>query len=111
MDPLTALSVAGTIVQFVDFGTKLLTHATELYQSSRGTLRSNDEIELVTTDLRGLITKLRQPCHSERDIELSSDDVLQQATFQKLCDEATKLAEELVERLDKLKVKNGKNKI
>ncbi|KAG4418327.1 hypothetical protein IFR04_008536 [Cadophora malorum] len=111
MDPLTALSVAGTIVQFVDFGTKLLTHATELYQSSRGTLRSNDEIELVTTDLRGLITKLRQPCHSERDIELSSDDVLQQATFQKLCDEATKLAEELVERLDKLKVRNGKNKI
>ncbi|KAL2061695.1 hypothetical protein VTL71DRAFT_7073 [Oculimacula yallundae] len=111
MDPLTALSVAGTIVQFVDFGTKLLTHATELYHSSRGALRSNDEIELVTTDLRGLITKLRQPYHSGRDTEPLSDDDLQQTTFQKLCDEATKLAEELAGRLDKLKVKNGKNKI
>lgn len=60
MNPLTTLSPAGTIVQFVDFETKLLSHATELYKSSVGTLRSNDELELVPTDPRGLITKLRQ---------------------------------------------------
>lgn len=60
LDPLTALSVAGTIVQFVDFGTKPLSQANELYKSSVGTLKSNYELELVMTDLRGLVIKLRQ---------------------------------------------------
>jgi hypothetical protein len=112
MDPLTALSVAGTIVQFVDFGTKLLSQATELYKSPVGTLRSNNELELVTTDLRGLITKLRQSYSSKNDAESSSsEDVQQRRSFEKLCDEAATLAEELIVRLNKLKVKDGRQRI
>jgi hypothetical protein len=111
MDPLTALSVAGTVVQFVDFGTQLLSHATELYKSSAGTLRSNNELELVTTDLSGLVLKLRQSYYSEIDAELSNEEVQQQTNFEKLCDEAATLAEELIERLDRLKVKDGKRRI
>lgn len=111
MDPLTALSVAGTIVQFVDYGTKLLSQATELYKSSVGTLRSNNELELVTTDLRGLVAKLRQSYYSEGGAEPSSEDAQQRMSFERLCDEAATLAEELIERLDKLKVKDGKQRI
>jgi hypothetical protein len=114
MDPLTALSVAGTIVQFVDFGTKLLSQATELYKSPVGTLRSNNELELVTTDLRGLITKLRQSFKNstENDAERSpSEDVQQRTSFETLCNEAATLAEELIVRLNKLKVKDGKQRI
>jgi hypothetical protein len=114
MDPLTALSAAGTIVQFVDFGTRLLSQATELYKSPVGTLRSNNELELVTTDLRGLITKLRQSFKnsSENDPECSpSEDVQQRTSFERLCNEAATLAEELIVRLNKLKVKDGKQRI
>ena len=111
MDPLSALSVAGTIVQFVDYGTRLLSRANELYNSSVGTLCPNNELELVTTDLRGLITKLRQSFNSESDIDPLSAEAQHQKSFEKLCDEATKLAKELVERLDKLKVKDGKHRL
>jgi len=59
MDPLTALSLAGNVVQFVDFGCQLLSHSRELYRSPRGSLAADDEIHLVTVDLRALILKLR----------------------------------------------------
>jgi hypothetical protein len=106
MDPLTALSVAGTIVQFVDYGTRLLSNARELYKSSAGTLDANNELELVTTDLQALITKLRA------SVPLSEDQGDgEPSSFETLCDEAAKVAEELLGRLDKLKNKKETHKI
>jgi hypothetical protein len=109
MDPLSALSVAGTIVQFVDYGTKLLSNARELYRSSVGTLDANNELELVTTDLRALIAKLRMSFYS-RAFDPGSVEAQQRASFDRLCDDAAKLAEELLERLDKLKNRKEKHK-
>ncbi|KAH8802965.1 hypothetical protein F5884DRAFT_684142 [Xylogone sp. PMI_703] len=111
MEPLTALSFAGTIIQFVDFGTKLLSKTSELYKSSVGTLQTNDELELVTTDLRGLVTKLKVSNCSNGEPEDSYDGIAQQTSFSRLCDEAAVLAEELIGRLEKLKVKDGKRRI
>jgi hypothetical protein len=59
MDPLSALSLAGTVVQFVDFGCKLLAEGRQIYQSSSGRLNTNEEIELITNDLQTLVKKLR----------------------------------------------------
>jgi hypothetical protein len=42
MDPLTELSVAGTILQFVEFGSSVLKNGTEIF------LPVSEEIELVT---------------------------------------------------------------
>lgn len=102
MDPLTALSVAGTIVQFVDFGSKLLSAAQDLYKSTSGSLTVNDEIELITSDLLAVTLKLRP------DPKLGHE-------FQRICDEAARLAQEMLGRLDKLKmgtkgVEGSKNK-
>jgi hypothetical protein len=41
MDPLTALSVAGNAVQFVDFGSKILFKSYKLYKSQDGVLMEN----------------------------------------------------------------------
>lgn len=60
MDPLTALSLAGTIVQFVDFGSKLLVECHQLYKSKSGSLTVNDELSLATEDLRMVVDKLQQ---------------------------------------------------
>lgn len=37
MDPLSALSIAGNVIQFLDFSTKLFKEAREIYHSSSGT--------------------------------------------------------------------------
>lgn len=49
LDPFTALSLAGNIVQFVDFSSKLVNEASEIYRS--GSTKANDELETVTNDL------------------------------------------------------------
>jgi hypothetical protein len=59
MDPLSALSLAGTVVQFVEFGGKLLKEGRELYRSTTGSLTVNDELELVVVDLQALVAKLK----------------------------------------------------
>jgi hypothetical protein len=94
MDPLTAVSLAGTIVQFVDYSTKLLLSGRDLYRSSSGKLEPNEELELVTTDLVAVCDKLRHQGNLGPD-------------FEKVCGEANKVARELLRRLDRLKVTKG----
>ncbi|PMD21752.1 hypothetical protein NA56DRAFT_748726 [Hyaloscypha hepaticicola] len=107
MDPLTVISLVGNIVQFVDFGSKLLSNAIELYWSPIGNLAGHHQLELVTTDLHALISKLRQSFHPEND-RSSEESEAQRKCFEAICDEAAKVAEELATRLDKLKVKDGR---
>lgn len=107
MDPLSVVSLVGTIVQFVDFGGKLLSNAIELYRSPVGTLAAHHELELVTTNLQALISKL-QHAASSGDEASSQEFASQQKVLEALCDEAVRVAKELVNRLEKLKVKDGK---
>jgi hypothetical protein len=107
MDPLSVVSLVGTIVQFVDFGGKLLSNAVELYRSPIGTLAAHHELELVTTDLQALISKLRQSLYSGNEPP-GQETASQRESFEVLCDEAVKVAEELVNRLERLKIKDGK---
>jgi hypothetical protein len=100
MDPLTALSVAGTIIQFVDFGNKLLMSSFQLYKLPRGMLKANEELELVTGDLQSVVVKLRGACPED-------DESLRD--FHAVCNEAAHIANELLERLIDLKVRNGRS--
>lgn len=105
MEPLVALALAGNVIQFVDFGRKLLSGSSELYRSSTGSLAANDEIELATADLKALINKLRRsfvPWSKNSTPNQHDQDTL--ASFRQVCDEAVKVADELVVRLSKLKV-------
>ena len=108
MDPFSALSLAGNIIQFVDFGGRLLSKARELCKSPVGTLTVHDEITLITTDLEVLVTKLRLSTSSNLDIDENDDGV---KVLRKLCDEAASVAEELLKRLGTLKLdSDGKNR-
>lgn len=113
MDPLTALSVAGTIVQFVDFGCSLLSEAHELYRSTNGVLTTNKELELVTVDLRAVVVKLQQSFNSDisgHHRPLTIVDQKHQTALKTICDGAVEAAEELIQRLDDLKVKSTKGR-
>jgi hypothetical protein len=102
MDPLTALSLAGNIIQFVEFGTRLLSTTKELYRSSKGTLNINDELQLVTTDFSTLITILKNSSASQGDGS---------SNFDKICDEALAVATEIITKLEDLKLDEGKFKL
>lgn len=113
MDPLTALSVAGTIIQFVDFGRNLFKNSIQLYTSSRGSLKGHEELKLITRDLQCVIVKLRGS-FSAREIEpvppLARNDDFQQ-NLERICDEAAGIATELLEKLNGLMVTDREHRV
>jgi hypothetical protein len=111
MDPLSALSLAGTIVQFVDFGCKLFTEGRELYKSSTGQLSANEETEMVIIDLQRLMEKLRQPPTTGLAGPCTEDEHVQQKSCEKICDRAISIAEEIISRLEKLMVKGSTHRM
>jgi hypothetical protein len=110
MDPLTALSIASSVVQFVDFGSKLLSNSRKLYKSSHGILSENLDIEDVTQDLRSLLQGLKRKLPEDRllrnvppsDAGQRSDD---DEALDHLCRRSVTIAEDLLKRLNKLTVK------
>lgn len=93
MDPLSALSVAASVVQFVEFSGKVVGSAFELYSSVSGDLPKNLEIGKITSNLQVLVRELR-----------SSRSQVGDATLNDLAGRALLLAEELTKMLDTLKV-------
>jgi hypothetical protein len=63
-------------------------------------------VELVAADLRCVLLKLGSSTLKSHDPAnpLSTEEQALQESFSKMCDEATKLANELLSRLEKLKV-------
>lgn len=51
-EALAAVGLASSIVQFVDFGSKLLSNGKELYHSAEGVLEENDELETIVVNIK-----------------------------------------------------------
>jgi hypothetical protein len=49
MDPLTAIGLAGNILAFIDFGTKLVTAAYEVYESKEGATKARSFLFVMMT--------------------------------------------------------------
>jgi hypothetical protein len=90
MDPLTALSVAASVVQFVSYGSELVSKSRELYKSAHGTLTENAEIEEASKRLQEMTAPLQG---------IQGDQILEQ-----ICSGCVEVSRELVQRLDNLKV-------
>jgi hypothetical protein len=106
MDPLTALSLAGSIVQFVDFGLKLLKDGRSLYKSSTGALQVNEELEFIINDLQTLIAKIRVGLSTGPALgPLTEEETVENYTFEGICDQCAKISKEIIDCLEKVKVK------
>lgn len=113
MDPLSALSLAGNIIQFVDFGTRLFAEGQELYKSEAGRLKADEELELVINDLSALVRKIQKavpPNAPDMSQAISDEDKEQLTTFENICHETVKVAKEILTKLGKLKVEGTKGK-
>lgn len=99
LDPLTALSLAGTICQFVDFSCKVLSATRHVYNSYDGDLTVNRELGLITNEIQDLTAKLTRPMPSTGP--LSPDE----QKLKDLCVACNKVAAELIEKLNSLKAR------
>jgi hypothetical protein len=94
-DPLTAISLASAIVQFVDYGTKIVLNTKEIYQSTSGATDANNRLEAVMDAMMNLYIKLS-----------AGDSLLQSDTERTLCHIAREchvLSKAISEILQKIK--------
>jgi hypothetical protein len=101
LDPITALGVAGNIVQFIDFGLKATSKAREIYRSADGAIQENADLGVVTEDLAAVAKKLETP-----DKAGMGNDGLDS-----LCKLCAKAAIELLTALQSLKMSGHKGKV
>ncbi|KAI8957965.1 hypothetical protein F5Y11DRAFT_337799 [Daldinia sp. FL1419] len=67
MDPLSAIALAGDVLQFIEFTSKLLSTSVEVYQSTAGTLNANlISLEEICKQLCDLSNCLRESSSSAR---------------------------------------------
>ena len=60
MDPLSALSVASSVIEYVDFAFKLMSGSRELYNSADGSSSVNSDLEFIAKDLTEICSRLSQ---------------------------------------------------
>ena len=60
MDPLSALGLASSFVQFVGIGYNVISYSIEYHKSTKGALNANDEIEILIKLLDDICESLRQ---------------------------------------------------
>jgi len=104
MDPLSALSVAASLVQFVDFGSRMLSDAKEMYTSTPGRTLRNLELSTMAADLSKLSKDVQA---NTRLLETSAEDT-SQALLVRLCHECNDVSKELTATLSELRVTSEK---
>lgn len=92
MDPLTALSLVGNVIQFVDFGLEILSTARGLQKSAEGAVPENVDTEIVVKDLQVWNARLKDSAGPTSNEALS--------LMSQRCEE---VADELLIFLEKLK--------
>lgn len=117
LDPLTALGVASNVLALIDFSGKLVSGAISIYGSIEGATKDNLDIESVAIDLSEMSGKLSQDIdvmtrmnHITAHLTRTTSSVHQDALY-KLTLRCKQLAEDLLQTLQKLKIKSGKYKM
>jgi hypothetical protein len=115
IDPLSALSIAGNVIQFVDFTSKLISKGSQYYKSIDGALLEHTELSAVAQSLQRLNRGLGASMRLEQSMLTVRPDLPPQKynlAEQGLWDannECYKLAEEFSRALEDLQV-SGKHR-
>jgi hypothetical protein len=108
MDPLSALGVAASVVQFVDFAGKIVFKARDIYKSSQGSLQENDQTETVTKRLQEMANQLNNAVHQSKAHLAAGGPSNEPLSFavriSDVCKECIEVSKELLSKLGNLKV-------
>ena len=111
LDPLSTISLAGNVVQFVEFTTKLVDKGHEIYRSGDGALIENLELEAITRNLTGLLGPLTKPLRdastlsSSNSARMESNDL----ALKNLSESCASVAKDLLHTLEGIKA-NGSHR-
>jgi hypothetical protein len=98
---LTALSIAGSVVQFVDFAITVVSKGNRIYRSGDGLSDKHHDLEIVCKDLLMLTAKLELGANKFANSATSSSS---NSAIENLSEEAAAIAKQLLEYLNKVKV-------
>jgi hypothetical protein len=98
MDPLSVISLTSSIVQFVDFGSKLIKGAIEIYSSATSATDENRSLEARIVELRTLSTNLESHTNPQQTADESA--------LVHLATECKILSVQILELLKKIKPKD-----
>ncbi|KAI1110172.1 hypothetical protein F5Y14DRAFT_429919 [Nemania sp. NC0429] len=107
MDPLTAVSLAAAVVQFTDYGVRLLTDTLRVYKSASGIVPEVVELKTVVDDMRQLSQSIR-----EKSDQLASTRTRTHNSKQKLlqlCRRCQELSDELADIVGRLQTRGTKS--
>ena len=98
LDPVSAIGLASSIIQIVEFGCKLVSQTQEIYYSASGATKNNVTSVEITTDIRSLLKDLTR---KDQDFQrLDPDDI----ALGKLVDSCEHEANALMHLLKQLEV-------
>jgi hypothetical protein len=109
MDPLSALSIAASAVQFIQFGCSLVSKSKEIFRSNDGRTLEHNECERAVDRLLELTGKLETPPKETGDVTAALGIPGSGATgaIKDICDNCIAIGRELRTGLEKLKLKEG----
>lgn len=104
LDPMTAVSLASAIVQFVDFSSKVVRKTREMSNSARATGSQFHSAEIITKDLMRLSQIMKDRlCIASENASPSEED----KALEEVCNECILLSEKMLKRLSNFKVQDG----
>lgn len=118
MDPTTAMGCAANVIQFVDFGRKLVSGSLEIYGSADGISAEHISIGDISKSLSELIVPLR----ARRDTRLGNERNVSNRNRLKekvsvaekklngICEDCDTVAQQLQQELEKLRLRGGHRK-
>lgn len=103
MDPISALSLASNVVQFLDFGIKLVSKTHEIYNSAEGAEVRNIELDAIAQNFVSLSQRVKNRSRKVCAYATSDDEMALQA----MTEQCNKIGEELIRALQKAKVQGA----
>jgi ankyrin repeat protein len=110
LDPLTALGLAGNLIQVIQFSYDIVSEGNKIYHDASGVLTQNKAIEEVSSDLANLTETLKTKQEEWRAAHGRTALDPEELRLRNLCDRCVEVAFELQIQLNKLKAKEGRGK-
>lgn len=108
LDPLTALGLAGNLIQVIQFSYDIVSEGNKIHNDSGTVLSQNKTAEEVATDLSELTQNLKVKQEEWRVAHGCAALEPDETRLRKLCDRCVEVAFELQIQLNKLKAKDGR---
>jgi hypothetical protein len=111
MDGLSALSVAASVAQFIEFGASLVSKSKEIYHSADGL--PIQQLEAATAAKRLVILSeriktARQLEHARTEESFREDGSADEQALEAICDGCISVSKQLILKLEKLKVNDAR---